>query len=115
METQQEESNKSSENRYTDPVTGKFIPGNPGGGRPKGQTLKEYWRERFKQMTDEEKLEFTNKVGNESIWRMAEGNPHNTNDLTTKGKPLPIYGGISIQGHDSDKEDIQTEEEDQGG
>ena len=44
-------------------------------GRPKGQTLKEYWRERFKLMTDEEKLEFTQKVGNEAIWKMAEGLP----------------------------------------
>ena len=32
----QEITNENEEKRYTDPVTGKFIPGNPGGGRPKG-------------------------------------------------------------------------------
>ena len=28
--------NKIVKNRYTDPVTGKFVKGNPGGGRPAG-------------------------------------------------------------------------------
>jgi len=49
--------------------------------RPKGQTLKEYWRQRFMRMTDEEKLEFTNKVGNSEIWKMAEGNPETKTEI----------------------------------
>ena len=32
----EEKANKIVENSYTDPVTGKFVHGNPGGGRPKG-------------------------------------------------------------------------------
>lgn len=57
---------------------GTFAPGTaPGPGRPPGQTLKEYWRKRFQQMTEEEKMEFTAKVGNDVIWKMAEGNPKN--------------------------------------
>jgi hypothetical protein len=31
-----EDTTKNVEKRYTDPVTGKFIPGNPGGGRTPG-------------------------------------------------------------------------------
>lgn len=57
-------------------------------GRPKGQTLKEYWRARFKDMSDEEKLEFTKRVGNENIWKMAEGNPQQETDITSGGKEL---------------------------
>ncbi len=62
---------------------GKILPGsaplNPS-GRPKGKTLKEYWRERFLAMTDEEKVEFSNKVDPKMLWMMAEGNPHQTQD-----------------------------------
>lgn len=61
--------------------------GNPA-GRPKGQTLKEYWRMKFKQMTDEEKEAFTKRVGNEMIWKMAEGNPEQETDITSGGKEL---------------------------
>lgn len=56
----------------------------PGSGRPKGQTLKEYWKERFKLMSDEEKEAFSLKVGNEAIWKMAEGLPKTDIDLTAK-------------------------------
>ncbi len=55
---------------------GRFIEGTaPGPGRPVGQSLKEYWRQKFAKMTDEEKEEFSKKVTPEIIYRMAEGNP----------------------------------------
>ena len=86
--------------------------GNPN-GRPKN-TLKDYVREKFMKMTDEEKEQFLRRITPEAQWRMGEGNPHNTGDLTTGGKPFPIYGGqsIPIPGHNSDKEDISTDKED---
>ena len=41
------ETNKNAKKTYTDPVTGKFAEGNPGGGRPKGsESFKTKW-ERF--------------------------------------------------------------------
>src|SRR3990167_544886 len=68
---------------------GKFTEGTaPGPGRPKGQSLKEFWRARFAEMSEEERIEFTQKVGNEVIWKMAEGNPANATDLTSAGKPI---------------------------
>jgi len=30
---------KNGENRYNNPETGKFVPGNPGGGRPEGKGI----------------------------------------------------------------------------
>lgn len=60
---------------------GKFLKGKIGGpGRPPGQTLKEFWRMKFQAMTPEEKEAFSEKVGLETIWKMAEGNPHNTGE-----------------------------------
>ena len=62
----------------------------PGPGRPKGESLKEYWRRKFYSMTEEEKEEFSKKVGFETIWRMAEGNPKQDNDITSGGKPIVV-------------------------
>lgn len=60
---------------------GRLVKGTPPGpGRPKGQSLKEYWRMKFQEMTPEEKEAFSQKVGLDTIWRMAEGNPHSTID-----------------------------------
>lgn len=56
---------------------GRLLPGNTANpnGRPKGQSLKEFWRQRFQEMTEDEKIAFSNKVGNDTLWKMAEGNP----------------------------------------
>src|SRR3990167_6972701 len=61
--------------------------GNPK-GRPKGKTLKEFARDYLMSMTDEQRIEFLSNLSQEFIWRMAEGNPHQTKDLTTGGKPI---------------------------
>ena len=70
---------------------GKLLPGHGlvSPGRPKGQSLKEYWRQKFADMTAEEKEAFSVKVSPEMIFRMAEGNPANATDLTSKGEKLP--------------------------
>lgn len=91
--------------RNPDGTFPKGVSGNPA-GRPKGETLKEYWRRRFKEMTDEEKAEFTKKVGLDTVWKMAEGNPHITSETA-------INANLSISFHDTFK-DADTSQETRG-
>lgn len=84
----------------------------PGPGRPKGKTMKEFARDFLMNMSDEAKLEFLNSLSKDIVWKMAEGNPHNTEDITSKGeKIIPIYGGQSIQEHNGNSKDLPTQEE----
>lgn len=64
--------------------------GNPA-GRPKGQSLKEYARNKLLTMTDDEKEEFFNGLNKDTIWEMAEGRPEavTKTDITTMGEKLP--------------------------
>src|SRR3989344_8454000 len=61
--------------------------GNPK-GRPKGQTLKEFAREFLMALSNEEKFKFLKNIDPAFIWRMAEGNPHQTKDITSGGKSI---------------------------
>ena len=84
---------------------GYFLKGNPPGpGRPSGQTLKEYWQQKFRDMTDKEKEKFTNEVGAEAIWRMAEGNPHQSGDVKVELPPKPLDDLRQDNGIQEDKE-----------
>lgn len=100
---------KAVENRQPD---GTFGPGNNANpkGRPPGKSLKEYDREKFAKMTDEEKEEFLSKIAPDMRYRMAEGNPHQTSDVTSAGKPIPILGN-ALSNNDSDKENTGTDKE----
>jgi hypothetical protein len=64
---------------------GRFKPGFSGNptGRPKN-SLKDYDREKFANMTPEEKDEFLKQISPELRYRMAEGNPatDNKHDIT---------------------------------
>ena len=53
-------------------------------GRPKGSGggLKDYDRKKFLAMTDEEKDEYLKTIAPELRYRMAEGNPHQTEEKT---------------------------------
>lgn len=81
---------KTEEKRNPD---GTFAPGTaPGPGRPKGKSLKEYWKQRFANMTDEEKEKFSEKVAPEILWKMAEGQPATKigNEEDEDGLPTPL-------------------------
>lgn len=67
-----------------------FKPGQSGNpsGRPKGQTLKDFAREWFADMSPEDKQEYMEKIPPEMVWRMAEGNPAQHTDVTTGGESL---------------------------
>lgn len=80
-------------------------------GRPKGKTMKDYARDYLSKMTDDERDDFMEGLPKDIIWKMAEGNPHQSSDETVEVIiPKPVYDGISR--HNSYKEDIQPEEKD---
>ena len=69
--------------------------GNPG-GRPKGaKSMKTFVREYFENLPDEEKIEFLKAIPNPlDAWKMGEGNPQTTSEITGKdGKDL--FVGLS--------------------
>lgn len=61
--------------------------GNPA-GRPKGKTMKEYARDLLQAQSEEERQEFMHGLPKEIIWKMAEGNPENKTDITSKGEKI---------------------------
>lgn len=63
--------------------------GNPK-GRPPGKTMKEYARDYLASMTVEERDNFMEGIPKEVIWKMSEGNPHNTSDMKVEVNPIPI-------------------------
>lgn len=81
--------------------------GNPK-GRPKGRkTMKSYAQEYLAQMTHQERVDYLNTINPEIVWKMAEGNPHNTQDLTSGDKPIPIFGHVPADS--GDNQDTGTE------
>ena len=73
---------------------GRLLPGNTANpeGRPKGKTLKEFAREYYQCKDDEEKVKYISDLERRVpgfAWRMAEGNPSNTTELSGKdGAPI---------------------------
>ena len=57
--------------------------GNPA-GRLKGKTMKEYARELLECQTEEERQAFLHGLPKEVIWKMAEGNPHQSSNMDVK-------------------------------
>lgn len=55
--------------------------GNPSGKN--GKSAKQFAREMLLSMADENKAEFLKTLDPEIVWRMAEGNPHNTDTVVT--------------------------------
>lgn len=77
---------------------GRLLPGNTANpnGRPPGQSLKEFWKFKLNGMTEEEKLEFSKDLSPDTIYKMAEGNPHQSSDEKIEVTiPKPILGGIT--------------------
>ncbi len=89
--------------------------GNPK-GRPKGKTLKEWCREYLMKMSEEARLEFMEALDEETIWKMAEGNPSTSTDITTGGEPIPILNVIpKNNGNKKDNGDEQENKDSSGG
>lgn len=93
--------------RNSDGTFPKGISGNPA-GRPKGKSLKEFWRQRFANMTDEEKAEFSLKVDPKLLWLMAEGNPAQSSEHEVKGELIVRL--INYDERSDDSTQLQTGE-----
>ena len=62
----------------------KGVSGNPK-GRPR-DPLKEFQRHQFARMSSKEKAKFLNKIDALDRWKMAEGQPHSTQDTKIEGE-----------------------------
>ena len=73
---------KTVKQRVEQLIPYQFKPGQSGNpkGRPKGKTMKEFAREFLLSMSNEDKIAFMNSLQPDMIWRMAEGNPHQSSD-----------------------------------
>lgn len=81
------ESNENVAKTYTDPVTGKFVTGNPGGGRPRGSiSIKDKVRQHLETHPEdvEEIVSHFVKNNRELMWQMMEGRPHQSGDVEVK-------------------------------
>jgi len=69
--------------------------GNPK-GRPKGSiSLKEYAKKYLANLDDEGKEEFMEGLSKDIIWKMAEGAPQTNTDITSGGKPIPLFDNVT--------------------
>lgn len=80
--------------------------GNPN-GRPPGKSLKTFAREFLESLPDDKKIEYLESLDPEIVWKMAEGMPQSNTDLTSGGKPIPLFDNVST--NNSNKEDKITE------
>lgn len=84
-ESQEIKPDNQESNRNSDGTFKQGVSGNPA-GRPKGQSLKEFWRQRLANMTEEEKLDFSKEIARDMVWRMGEGQPKTDVELSGEVK-----------------------------
>ena len=65
--------------------------GNPGGRKVGVKSLKQFAREYLESLPDEEKIEYLKTLPTEIVWKMSEGMPQTNTDITSGGKPIPLF------------------------
>lgn len=83
----------------------KGVSGNPG-GRPKGsKSLKERAREYLRDLDEEQIQEYFDGLNKLDVWKMAEGNPHSTEDSKVElTLPKPISNVLRNNSVPEDKQ-----------
>ena len=84
----------------------------PGPGRPVGKTLKEWMREKLLGMTEEQRELFLKDIPKDLQWRMAEGNPKQDTDITTKGLPIIQLAKEIVEKNEITTDDTNTSSSD---
>ncbi len=84
--------------------------GNPN-GRPPGKSLKTFVKEMLEEMSPEQKAEFLKHLDPELVWKMAEGNPENKTDLTTKGEKIDGINYIVPVAEKTNADNTQADKE----
>ena len=77
--------------KYTDPVTGKFAQGNPGGGRPKGFSIVAHLKEMLQEIPAGQKETYATLVTKKYMHKaIVEGDPTILKDLINRTDGLPL-------------------------
>jgi hypothetical protein len=96
---------KNVEKTYTDPATGKFVEGNPGGGRPKGSgiSITTAIKNKLEEVPEGQKATYLELLisrimkqaiqdGDQqmikNIWNYVDGMPKQSTDITSDGEKL---------------------------
>lgn len=77
--------------KYTDPKTGKFIKGNPGGGRPKGFSIVAHLKEKLQEVPEGQKESYATLITKKYLHKaLVEGDTAILKDLFDRvdGKAL---------------------------
>lgn len=80
--------------------------GNPA-GRPPGKSLKTFAREYLESLPDDQKVEYLKSLPEELVWKMAEGAPDTKGDITSGGKPIPLFSNVPA--NNSNSEDTKSQ------